>query len=187
MGCFGRGILQLIVVLLLIQLAPIYIIHAAGLAYTLKSGLGTGIFRRESHFWENGGRPAFWWMIWELRLSVLCFFCNFLQARTPSLVLAQPRGRHLPGHSRGSKSKRAQVGISKALKQGHLQSSLTLSVLFHMFSNTFGNPVVWRAKSLLLIQENDHLQILMLRFTRFYQELAAGSDLAPCSLSECRE
>lgn len=49
MGCFGRGILQLILVLLLIQLVPIYTIHAAGLVCTVRRGLGTGIFRRENH------------------------------------------------------------------------------------------------------------------------------------------
>lgn len=53
MGFIGRRILQLIVVLLLIQLIPIYIIHTAGLVYTLRNGLGTFIFRRESHSCET--------------------------------------------------------------------------------------------------------------------------------------
>lgn len=53
MGFIGRRILQLIVVLLLIQLIPIYIIRTAGLVYTLRNGLGTFIFRRESHSCET--------------------------------------------------------------------------------------------------------------------------------------
>lgn len=53
MHCFGRYILQLIVVLLLIQLIPIYIIYIVDLVYTLGSELGTFIFRRESNSWET--------------------------------------------------------------------------------------------------------------------------------------
>lgn len=48
MGCLGRGILHLTVVLLLIQLIPFYIIPRAGLVNALRSGLGMFICGRES-------------------------------------------------------------------------------------------------------------------------------------------
>lgn len=72
-GCFGRGILQLIVVLLLIQLIPIYIIDTAGLVYTLRNGLGRFIFRRESRSWETQqpqGQTCF--LVNDLRAETVC-------------------------------------------------------------------------------------------------------------------
>lgn len=59
MGCLGRGILHLTVVLSLIQLIPFYIIPRAGLVNALRSGLGMFICGRESSSWESQEQTCF--------------------------------------------------------------------------------------------------------------------------------
>lgn len=59
MGCLGRGILHLTVVLWLIKLIHFNIIPSAGLVNALRSGLGMFICGRESNSWESQEQTYF--------------------------------------------------------------------------------------------------------------------------------
>lgn len=154
MSCFGRGILQLIVILPLIWVIPICIIYTAGFVYTPRSAQGTCVFRRENHPREtpqHQGQTCF--LVYDLKAENVCpvFFSPlcFVQAITHPSVLAGFRGLHLQGHSGArnsdlSKGRNAKAQIHSRCLAAPAKLAQHLALLFcsQMLLNT---PWIWQS------------------------------------------
>lgn len=169
MSCFGRGILQLIVILPLIWVIPICIIYTAGFVYTPRNAQGACVFRRENHPREtlhHQGQTCF--LVYDLKAENVCpvlFFPPVLCTGHNSPFCACWIQRAAFTRSLRSQKFRPEQGekcqstdpqqVPSSTCKARSASGFTV-----LLPNALEHPLDL-AKSILLIEENDNLQTLM--------------------------